>query len=55
MSSARLPLRPGAAGERSVDRLLTWFRNDMVRTMTLLGVSDVSQRERALLEPEPTP
>lgn len=44
-----------AAGERGVDRLLTWLHNDMLRTMTLLGVSDVSGLERALLEPDPTP
>ncbi len=27
----------GAAGELGVDRVLDWFRADLVRTMTLLG------------------
>ena len=31
----------GAAGERGVDRVLEWFRRDMIRTMTLLGVEAV--------------
>jgi L-lactate dehydrogenase (cytochrome) len=31
----------GAAGERGVDRMLEWFRSDIVRTMSLLGVGTV--------------
>ena len=27
----------GAAGERGVDRVLDWFRADLIRTMTLVG------------------
>jgi len=41
----------GAGGERGVERLLTWFRNDLVRTMTLLGASNVRELDRDLLEP----
>ena len=40
----------GAAGERGVDRLLDWFRADLVRTLSLLGVSDVAALDRTLLE-----
>jgi L-lactate dehydrogenase (cytochrome) len=43
----------GAGGEKGVDRLLSWFRADLVRTMTLLGVSSVDQLDRALLEMPP--
>lgn len=40
----------GAAGERGVDRLLEWFRADMVRVMTLLGAATVSDLNRDLVE-----
>jgi L-lactate dehydrogenase (cytochrome) len=40
----------GAGGEVGVDRMLTWFRNDLVRTMTLLGVSSVAELDRSLLD-----
>jgi L-lactate dehydrogenase (cytochrome) len=40
----------GAAGERGVDRVLEWFHADMVRTMTLLGVSTVEALDRDLLD-----
>jgi len=39
----------GAAGERGVDRVLEWFRADMIRTMSLLGVGAVANLDRALL------
>ncbi len=39
----------GAAGERGVDTVLGWFRADMVRTMTLLGVPSVADLDRSLL------
>lgn len=39
----------GAAGERGVDTVLRWFRDDMVRTMTLLGVPAVEDLDRTLL------
>src|SRR6185436_178212 len=39
----------GAAGERGVDRMLEWFRNDVARTMTLLGVGRVADLDRSLL------
>jgi len=41
----------GAAGERGVERLLTWFRNDLVRTMTLLGCSGIDELDRDLIGP----
>ncbi len=40
----------GAAGERGVDRVLQWFRADMERVMTLLGVSSVGELDRSLLD-----
>jgi L-lactate dehydrogenase (cytochrome) len=40
----------GAGGERGVEKMLTWFRNDLVRTMTLLGASGVHELDRSLLE-----
>jgi L-lactate dehydrogenase (cytochrome) len=40
----------GAAGERGVDRLLEWFRADIVRTMSLLGVRDVGELSRELID-----
>lgn len=43
----------GAGGEQGVDRALSWFRADMVRTMSLLGASSVAELERALLAPAP--
>ena len=40
----------GAAGERGVDRVLDWFRNDVTRTMTLLGAASVDQLNPELLD-----
>jgi L-lactate dehydrogenase (cytochrome) len=40
----------GAAGERGVDRLLEWFRADLVRTMSLLGAGSVAELDRALVD-----
>jgi L-lactate dehydrogenase (cytochrome) len=40
----------GAAGERGVDRVLGWFRDDMNRTMSLLGASSVAELDRTLLD-----
>jgi L-lactate dehydrogenase (cytochrome) len=40
-----------AGGEQGVDRVLSWFENDMIRTMTLLGASTVDELDRSLLEP----
>lgn len=41
----------GAAGERGVDRVLEWFRTDIVRTMgPALGVSTAAEIDRSLLE-----
>ncbi|HEY1827891.1 MAG TPA: alpha-hydroxy acid oxidase [Acidimicrobiales bacterium] len=42
-----------AGAERGVDLLLTWFANDMVRTMTLLGVPDVAGLDRSILATNP--
>jgi L-lactate dehydrogenase (cytochrome) len=39
-----------AGGERGVARVLDWFRSDMVRTMSLLGVGTVGEVTRDLLE-----
>jgi L-lactate dehydrogenase (cytochrome) len=41
----------GAAGERGVERVLEWFRADMVRTMSLIGAADVASLDRSLLDP----
>jgi L-lactate dehydrogenase (cytochrome) len=40
----------GAAGERGVDRVLEWFRADVVRTMSLLGVDSIGALDRSLLD-----
>jgi L-lactate dehydrogenase (cytochrome) len=40
----------GAAGERGVERVLEWFRADIVRTMSLLGVGSIDELHRELLD-----
>jgi L-lactate dehydrogenase (cytochrome) len=40
----------GAAGERGVDCVLDWFRNDIVRTMSLLGAGSINHLDPSLLE-----
>jgi L-lactate dehydrogenase (cytochrome) len=40
----------GAAGERGVDRVLRWLRDDVRRTMTLLGASSMADLDRSLLD-----
>jgi L-lactate dehydrogenase (cytochrome) len=45
----------GAAGERGVDRVLAWFRADLIRTLTLLGSQTVSDLDRSLIELPKTP
>jgi L-lactate dehydrogenase (cytochrome) len=40
----------GAAGERGVDRVLDWFRNDIERVMTLLGAESIAALDRSLLD-----
>jgi L-lactate dehydrogenase (cytochrome) len=40
----------GAAGERGVDRLLHWFRDDITRTLSLLGVASISDLDRTVLD-----
>ena len=40
----------GAAGERGVDRVLDWFRTDIVRTMSLLGAAGVHDLHRDLID-----
>jgi L-lactate dehydrogenase (cytochrome) len=37
-------------GERGVDRVLEWFRADMERTMSLLGVETVAELDRSLVD-----
>jgi len=40
----------GAAGERGVDRVLEWFRADLIRTMSLCGAGTVDALDRSLLD-----
>ena len=40
----------GAAGERGVDRVLTWFADDMRRTMSLIGAGSVEGLDRSFLD-----
>jgi L-lactate dehydrogenase (cytochrome) len=40
----------GAAGEAGVDTVLRWFANDMTRAMNLLGVGQIAELNRELLE-----
>jgi len=45
----------GAAGERGVDRVLEWFRADLIRTMTLVGAGTIADLDRTLLDiPDPS-
>ena len=39
----------GAGGERGVDQVLGWFRDDLVRTMTLLGKGTIAELDRAVI------
>jgi L-lactate dehydrogenase (cytochrome) len=41
----------GAGGERGVDRVLEWFRDDLVRTMNLVGVATVADLDRSFILP----
>ena len=45
----------GAGGEAGVDRVLEWFKADMVRTMTLLGAAGLSELSPELLAPAAPP
>ena len=40
----------GAAGERGVDRVLEWFRADLVRTLSLVGAGTVAELDRSLID-----
>jgi L-lactate dehydrogenase (cytochrome) len=40
----------GAAGERGVDQVLGWFRDDMRRTMHLIGAADIGQLDPSYLD-----
>ena len=40
----------GAAGERGVDRVLEWFRADLVRTLSLVGAGTVADLDRSLID-----
>ena len=44
----------GAAGEMGVDRVLEWFRNDLIRTLNLIGVSSFEELDRTCLEFSPS-
>ena len=39
-----------AAGEMGVDRVLEWLHADMVRTLSLLGVTRIADLDRTLLD-----
>lgn len=39
----------GAAGERGVDRLLEWWRADIVRTLSLVGVARIEDLDRSVI------
>lgn len=39
-----------AAGERGVDRVLNWFRADIIRTMSLIGAGSVGDLNRDFLD-----
>jgi L-lactate dehydrogenase (cytochrome) len=41
----------GAAGERGVDQVLSWFAEDMRRTMTLIGAGSIAELSSEFLEP----
>ncbi len=45
-------LRPAlaAAGERGVDHVLAWLRDDMRRTMSLVGAGTIGELDRSLLD-----
>jgi L-lactate dehydrogenase (cytochrome) len=43
----------GAAGEAGVDRVLDWFRADMIRTMNLLGAQAIPDLNRSLINLPP--
>ena len=43
----------GAAGERGVDRVLDWFRADLVRTMSLVGAGSIDDLDLDLLTVPP--
>ena len=40
----------GAAGEKGVDRVLSWFAADMLRTMSLLGAGSITDLDRAFVD-----
>ena len=40
----------GAGGERGVERVLDWFRADLVRTMSLVGAATIGDLDRDLLD-----
>ena len=44
----------GAGGEVGVDTLLAWWREDVRRTMSLVGAGSVPELDRSRLEPEAT-
>jgi L-lactate dehydrogenase (cytochrome) len=44
----------GAAGERGVDQVLEGFQTDLVRTMTLLGVSSIADLDPSVLDLPPS-
>lgn len=43
----------GAGGEQGVDRVLEWFRADLIRTMSLVGAATVAELDRDLLDLTP--
>lgn len=45
----------GAGGEAGVDRVLDWFRADVIRTLTLVGAADIASLDRSLVHLPQTP
>ena len=43
----------GAGGEQGVDTLLDWWRDDVRRTMSLIGAASVAELDRSFLESGP--
>lgn len=44
----------GAGGERGVDTLLAWWREDVRRTMALIGAGSIDELDRSCLGPLPS-
>ncbi len=43
----------GAGGEHGVDRVLDWFRADLIRTMNLIGAANIATLDRSFIDLPP--